>query len=363
MPITNRSGATLALLLCSQLAAGAAIAASADEPLTQPGYIAGTMKAEFQTQRPENRDGDYPSKGVADRFTFDLAVGFSKYRGTVSCLPHIFSKHIGRVIQDGSCSYDLGLAVVNPQNTSQVRDIGKLVGTYAMDDLGQVNLSGGNLRMEVQTIGKAQGFTSPFSGTFSGKPPRKITTLGQLAEEAKRQARTLEKMVNGKKVSVALGDVDPLRFRGTVLAMGPVATYPEATVDGELIYSYETDNWFPQLSIRTGNAKPDILGGGMKWVDDTPTEGHYELNIIFNERVEQGETAAFSDAQGEDAFFMTDETQSVINGRIDFRDQKIDDAVIQSDVRFAIGLQNVTPIQAQNFAKLLLLLPVQLWGE
>lgn len=363
MPMTNRSGASLALLLCSQLAAGVALAASADEPLTQPGYIAGTMKADFQTQRPENRDGDYPSKGIADRFTFDLAVGFSKYRGTVTCLPHIFSKHIGRVIQDGSCAYDLGLAVVNPQNTSQVRDIGKMVGSYAMDDQGQVNLSGGNLRMEVQTIGKAQGFTSAFSGSFAGKPPRKVTTLGQLAEEAKRQARTIEKMVNGKKVSVALGDVDPLRFRSTVLAMGPVATYPEATVDGELIYSYETDNWFPQLTMRVGNSKPDTLGGGMKWVDDSPTEGHYELNVILNERLEQGETAAFSEAQGEDAFFMTDETQSVINGRIDFRDQKIDDAVVHSDVRFAVGLQNVTPVQAQNFAKLLLLLPVQLWGE
>jgi hypothetical protein len=33
-----------------------------------------------------------------------------------------------------------------------------------MDDKGQVNLSAGNLRMEVQTMGKAQGFTSAFAG-------------------------------------------------------------------------------------------------------------------------------------------------------------------------------------------------------
>lgn len=363
MPMTIHSGLSRALFLCCLLPAGSALGAGADQPLTQTGYLSGTMEADFQTQRPENRDGDYPSKGVADKFTFDLAVGFSKYRGVVACLPPIFSKHIGRVIQDGSCTYDLSLLVVNPQNTSQVRDIGKLVGSYAMDDKGQVNLSAGNLRMEVQTIGKAQGFTSAFTGSFAGKPPRKITTLGQLADEAKRQVRTIEKMVNGKKVSVTLGDVDPLRFRGTVLAMGPVATYPEATIDGELIYSYETDNWFPQLTLRVGNGRPDRIGGGMKWIDDSPTEGHYELNVIFNERLEQGETAAFADAQGEDAFFLTDETQSVINGRINFRDQKVDEAVVHSDVRFDVGLQNVTPIQAQNFAKLLLLIPVQLWGE
>jgi hypothetical protein len=363
MKTASTLGATLALTLGTQLIAGPVVAAATDEPLTQSGYITGTMKADFQTQRPENRDGDYPMRGVPDRFAVDLAVGYTKYRGNVTCLPHIFSKHIGRVLQDGSCIFDLNLSVMNPQNTSQVRDIGKLVGSYAVDDRGQVNLSGGNLRTEVQTMGKAQGFTSAFSGSFTGKPPKKVTTLTKIAETAERQTRTIEKMINGKKVSVALADVDPVRFSGTTLAMGPVATYPGATVDGELIYSYETDNWFPQLSVRVGNNKPDTIGGGMKWVDDGPAEGHYELNIVFNEQIDQGEAAAFSDAQGEDAFFMTDDTQSAIKGRIDFKDRKIDEAVVQSDVKFAIDVQKISPIQAQNFLKILLLLPEQLWGE
>jgi len=355
-------GATSALVLGLQFSTNVA-AAPADQPLTQPGYIKGSMTADFQTQRPENRDGDYPLQGVSDRFAIDLAVGYTKYRGNVSCLPHIFSKHIGRVLQDGSCSFDLNLSVLNPQNPSQSRDIGKLVGTYAVNDRGEVNLSAGNLRMEVQTMGKAQGFTSPFSGQFAGKPPSKVTTLTQIAESAQKQARTIEKMMNGKKISVALGDVDPVRFQGTMLAMGPVGTYPEATVEGELIYSYETDNWFPQMTVRVGNGKPDTIGGGMKWVDDSANEGHYELNVIFNEQVTQGEAAAFDEAQGEDAFFMTDVSQSVINGRINFRDVKVGESVVKSEVSFDIGVQNITPIQAQNFAKIMLLLPEQLWGE
>lgn len=341
----------------------AAHATQPTDPVTQPGFIKGTMVADFNTQRPENRDDDYPMKGVADKFTVDLAVGFTKYQGTISCLPHVFSKHVGRVLQEGSCAYDLNLVVVNPQNVAQTRSVGKLVGTYGIDEKGRVNLAASNLRMEVQTIGKAQGFTSPFSGSFVGKPPSKVTTLSKVIEEAKKEVRTVEKMIGTQKVTLSLGNVDPVRFQGTGLAMGPVGTYPAATVDGELIYSYETDNWFPQLTIQTTGAKPDKLSGGMKWVDDSETAGHYELNVLVNEQAAQGEAAAFAAPQGEDAFFMSDSSQSVINGRISFQDKKIGDAVVKSDIAFDVGLQNVSAVQAQNFAKLLLLLPVQMWGE
>ena len=345
-------------------ALGVAQAAQPTDPITQPGFIKGTMLAQFKTQRPENRDGDYPVKGVADAFQIDLTVGFTKYQGSLSCLPYVFSKHIGRVLQEGSCTYDVNLSVVNPQNPSQVRSVGKLAGAYAIDEKGVVNLNAGNLRMEVQTIGKAQGFSSPFAGVFAGRPPAKVTTVSKVLAEAAKEVRTIEKMVGQQKVSVALGNVDPVRFQGTQLAMGPVSTYPQATVDGELLYSYETDNWFPQLTIRSGNAKPDKLSGGMKWVETSPTEGHYELNVILNEQpLAKGESAAFESAQGEDAFFQSDASQSVINGRIGFKDQKIGDAVVKSDIGFDVGLQNVSAVQAQNFAKLLLLIPMQMWGE
>jgi len=70
-------------------------------------------------------------------------------------------------------------------------------------------------------------------------------------------------MVGTQKVTLALGNVDPVRFQATGLAMGPVGIYPAATVDGDLIYSYETDNWFPQFSIQSAGAKPDKFSGGM----------------------------------------------------------------------------------------------------
>jgi hypothetical protein len=267
------------------------------------------------------------------------------------------------VLQVGSCTYDVNLVVINPQNTAQTKTVGKLVGSYGIDEQGRVNLSNSNLRMEVQTIGKAQGFNSDFGGGFVGRPPQKVTTLSKATAAVKKEVRTIERMVGNRKVSVALGEVDPVRFESTRLAMGPVSTYPETTVNGELVYSYETDNWFPQLTFQTGSGQPDKVGGGMKWVDDSDTEGHYELNVIFNEQEVQGESAAFESAQGEEAFFMSDNTQSVINGRIGFKDETIGDAVVKSDIRFDVGVQNISPLQAENFVKLLLLLPEQMWGE
>lgn len=334
------------------------------DAVTQAGYIKGSMVADFATQRPENRDGDYPVKGVADKFTVDLMVGMTKYQGTISCLPHVFSKHIGRVLQEGSCTYDVNLVVANPQNPAQTRTIGKMVGTYSIDDKGRVNLTASNLRMEVQTVGKAQGFSSPFGGSFVGKPPKVVTTLTKALDEAKQEVRTIEKMVGTQKVTLSLSNVDPVRFQATGLAMGPVGTYPAATVDGELIYSYETDNWFPQFTIQSAGAKPDKYSGGMKWVETNDTVGFYELNVLVNEQpAAKGEAAAFAAPQGEDAFFTSDSTQSVINGKISFNDKKIGEAVIKSDIAFDVGLQNVSPVQAQNFTKLLLLLPMQMWGE
>jgi len=109
-----------------------------------------------------------------------------------------------------------------------------MVGSYSIDDKGRANLSASNLRMEVPDRGQGPGLHVAFGGTFVGKPPKVVTTLTKALEEAKKEVRTIEKMVGTQKVTLALGNVDPVRFQATNLAMGPVGTYPAATVDGEL---------------------------------------------------------------------------------------------------------------------------------
>lgn len=343
---------------------GIAVAAS-DSPISQDRYITGTLTIDWNTRLPANRDGDYPKTGITDDYVMDAKVGYTFYKGDIKCLPFVFSKLIGRVLQEGSCSYDLDVGVINPANTAQTRVVGKLVGTVPLDKDGRSNLSAANLRMEIQTIGQARGFTSKFAGVVIGKPVKAKTKLSELLSTAKQETATISRMLGGKKVSVTLEKVDPVTFQGVVVAAGPASTYSEATVAGKFIYSYATANWFPAMTFQYGGAK-DTVSGGMKWVDDSDTTGHYDLNILLNEAEgPQGESAAFANAQGENAFFMVDPGKAAINGTIAFKDTHTAgvEPPIKSAVTYSIGLQKVTAQQAQVFWKALLLIPNQLYGE
>lgn len=340
--------------------------AHAEAALTQDNYIKGSLAVNWETRLMQNRDGDYPKAGVTDDFVYDVTVGHTFYRGAVECQPYIFSKHLGRVLQVGDCKYDVDVGVINPNNTSQTKTVGKIVGNYAIDQNGQVNLDAATTRMEVQTIGQAKGFTSNYGGVFGGKAPKAETTLSKLRDQAVKKTATVTRMLGEKTVTISLGDVDPLTFQATRLPSGPSANYPETTANGQLIYSYETDNWFPQITLTSGDTK-DTLGGGIKWVEDPSGAARYELNVILNEG--QGgvasEAAAFADTQGEDAFFATDPSQSTINGTISFRDSPggVDELPAKTDISFNVGIQQVTPQQAQAFWKLLMLVPNQMYGE
>jgi hypothetical protein len=350
------------------LAIAAILASStlcAEESITQDNYISGTLVVDWNSRLPQNQDADHPKLGVSDLYHMDATVGLTFYKGQISCLPYVFSRHIGRVLQEGSCHYDLDLGVINPKNTSQKRVVGKLVGQRPLDREGRTDLSASNLRVEVQTIGQAKGFSSTFAGLIQGRPVKAETTLNKLIAQAKRKTATITRMMGGKQVSLTLANVDPVTFQGVKVAAGPSSNYPEARINGQFIYSYETDNWFPAFTLAYGDSQ-DKVSGGMKWVDDGDTSGHYELNILLNEeQAPQGEAAAFAAPQGEDAFFMADPGKSTLKGTISFVDTHVTGVgePVKSDIKYAIGLQQLTAQQAQVLWKTLLLIPSQLYGE
>ncbi len=355
---------TLSLALTAGLIATTVIAA--EPPITQDNFIKGTLAVAWETRLPQNRDGDYPKIDITDNYVYDVIVGTTFYKGAVKCRPYIFSKHLGRVLQVGDCKYDVNVGVINPNNPTQTKTVGKIVGNYAIDQNGQVNLADTPVRMEVQTIGQAKGFTSKYAGMFNGKPPKAETTISKLRAEAVKKTATVTRMMGEKSITVNLGNVDPVTFQNTVLPSGPSGNYPETTVNGQLIYSYDTDNWFPQLTLSQGDAK-DTLGGGIKWVEENKGVARYELNVILNEGKggTVNEASAFADAKGEDAFFASDPSLSLINGIIGFRTAVggANDLPAKTDISFNIGLQKVTAQQAQSFWKLLMLIPNQMYGE
>ncbi len=352
------------------LAVGAGLLVSgqtvlAEEKLSESGYITGSLVIDWDSRLPRNREHDSAKPGVADVFDMDVSVGNTFYRGKIQCLPYVFSRHLGRVLQEGACRYDVDLGVINPADRSQQRVVGKLVGTATKDRNGRIDLTASNLRVEVQTIGRATGFTSEFGGSVQSTPVKARTTLTDLMDTAAKQTATLTRMVGEREVTMTLGDVDPVTFQRTKLAAGPSSNYVEAVVDGQFIYSYETDNWFPSLTATYADTK-DRFTGGLKWVDISDTSGRYELNVLVNE--DQGasdESAAFEDDMGEEAFFMPSPARDTINGTITFQDTYVSgvEAPTRSEVKYDVGLQGVTAQQAQIFWKALLLIPNQFYGE
>jgi hypothetical protein len=354
----------LSLALAAGLIATTVIAA--EPPVTQENFIKGSLAINLGTRLPQNRDGDYPKIDITDNFAYDVTVGTTFYKGVVQCRPYIFSKHLGRVLQVGDCKYDVNVGVINPANPAQTKTVGKVVGNYAIDQNGQVNLADTPVRMEVQTIGQAKGFISKYTGMFNGKPAKAETTLSKLRAEAVKKSATVTRMIGEKSITVNLSNVDPVTFQNTGLPSGPSGNYPETTVNGQMIYSYETDNWFPQLTLAQGDVK-DVLSGGIKYVEESKGVARYELNVILNEGKGglASEASAFADAKGEDAFFASDPSLSLINGVIGFRTSVggANDLPAKTDITFNVGLQKVTAQQAQSFWKLLMLIPNQMYGE
>lgn len=361
-PLKTLSIALLAgsgLVLASQ-------AVLANESVTQDGYVTGTMVIDWHSRLPQNQENDAPKPGIADVYQLDATVGNTFYKGSIQCVPYVFSRHLGRLLQEGSCQYDVNIGVINPADTSQRAVVGKVVGTAPKDREGRVDLGRANLRVEVQAMGRAQAFTSNFAGVVVSSPVKATSTLREALDTAAKQSATITRMVGEREVSVTLGDVDPVKFQRVTLAAGPSANYTEAVVDGQLVYSYETDNWFPTLTYSYGGTQ-DVVSGGMKWVELSDTEGRYELNVVFNEDKggPQDEAAFFGDAQGEEAFFMSTPNRSTINGTIHFKDTYTGgvERPVKSAVTYNMGVQKLTAQQAQLFWKTLLLIPSQVYGE
>lgn len=336
-------------------------------PLTQDGYMTGSMVIDWNSRLPQNQENDAPKPGVADVYKLDATIGLTFYQGKIECLPYVFSRHLGRILQEGTCQYDVDIGVINPADTSQRLVVGKLVGNAPKDREGRMNLDQTNLRIEVRAVGQAQAFSSKFTGVVASSPIKARTTLREAIDTAVKQSATITRMIGEREVSVNLADVDPVKFQRVVLAAGPAANYPEATLEGQFIYSYETDNWFPNLSYRYDGTQ-DSVSGGIRWNQLSDTEGRYELNIIFNEgkgEVPQDETAFFGDVQGEDAFFMTSPSRSTIKGSIGFKDTYTGgtELPVQSNISYNIDIQRITAQQAQMFWKTLLLIPSQFYGE
>ncbi len=337
--------------------------------VTGPGAIVGTLDIDFATRRNLDRSGKLadgsPAEGSKDRYTLALTVAnTTEFSGSVERSPRLVSKLLQRDIQPAGLQYDLTLSVRNPSNLQQKRAVGKWVGAVPIDAQGVYLLDGGAasgspLRMAIDSVGTAEGFTDTFAGRLVGRQPTRKSLV----------PLTLKRLVGKREVKIEAQKIDPMSFENVVLAAGPAKIYPRTTVNGRMVFDYETGNWYLDgLSFRyslNGQDYEDRATGSIKWVEDANRaqngKGRYEFNVRFNEDKVQpptGEAAAFSQTlSDEDAFFAVDASVPALTGNAEFVDQLVPgkDAPVTSKISYNLAANRLTKQQIVNFFKLWLL--------
>ncbi len=337
------------------------------EQVTKEDFISGTMQIDFNTRTQKDTSGDLKEDsaaiGAKDKYNFTLRVAdTTEFAGEVQRQPNLYTKTLGRKKQDAQLFFKVNLSAFNPKDLKQKRAVGSWVGTVPIDTAtGAYDLSGGSakesaLRIAVDTVGTATGFTENFGGRLIGKAEKKENLA----------AYTFKRVVGNKTVEMVVKKSDPMRFDNVLLAKGPVAAYPRTSVNGRLDYDYETSNWYTD-GIRfkyalDGKDVEDVITGSIKWVEDpsykSNGKGFYEFNLRFNEdkfKKAGGEAAAFEKMSDEDAFFAVDDTVPCLTGKITYVDTMSGESVISSKVEYHLNANKLTKAQVMNFFKLWML--------
>ncbi len=333
------------------------------QELTENGVIKGTMDIDFPTRYQIDSDGN-PKKGVKDSYKLDFTVAKTmQYSGIIYRVPRLTkdSAIIGeRETQGNQLEMSVDLTVINPNDPTQKKAVGKWVGVVPIDANGVYDLSGTEKsphRVQVEALGKAPAFTEKFGGMLTGKP----------RERKESKAIEFVRKIANKEVKVSVTNSDPMRFDNVTIAPGPAMIYPKTMVQGSLDYDYDTGNWLTSgLKFRynlDGKDVEDVVTGTIKWVEDpnrsSNGKGHYEFNLRFNEAKAapaSTEADAFSKMSDEEAFFAVDNSIPSLTGTIDYVDT-IDgkERVTQSKVTYNLNANKLTKQQIVNFFKLWLI--------
>lgn len=367
-----RARKAAALLAVSVVVAGlqaGAFAADAPASMTEDNVITGTTSIDFATRTKLDTSGDLkpgsPALGVQDKYSVNLTIAKTvNIAGDVTRHPNLYTKTLARAKQTATLGYYLNVAVMNPKNLDQRKDIGKWIGIVPIDAAsGAYDLAGGKredrqLRFVIDTAGQAKGFQDLFDGKLVGKAEKKDALASY----------TYKRVVGKKTVEVVVKKSDPMKFENLTLAKGPMEQYPRTVVGGRLDYDYDTGNWLTDgITFKynlDGKEYEDIVTGTIKWIEDparaTNGKGHYEFNLRFNEeknRPAAGENAAFEALSGEEAFFAVDTATPTLTGQIEYVDTLIPGGTIPSasKVVYKLNANKLTKQQVMNFAKLWLL--------
>lgn len=325
---------------------------------SKPTFVRGTMEIRYNSRAQVDADGK-PKPGVTDQYTLNVNMSDSAvFRGSITYTP-LLAGMLDRITQPASLNYQIECDVVNPANPSQTRNVGRLYGLVPIEANGTYKYGSGSLKVSVYPIGRAQGFDSKFGGVAAGKPLLKSVSL---VDKVKKEALNISKQIKGKTVAIVVKKYDKMAFQNHVIGAGPVQYYPEATVNGTMIYDYDRYAWYFQgVSIAyvvDGGQKVDKLTGSIRWIESpkrkTTGEGEYQFDVRVNEPP-PSEANVFAGASDEAAFFQTDDTIAALTGTMKYRDTIVGgETVTSSSIALDLSGNKLSRMQCMNLAKLVL---------
>lgn len=315
------------------------------------------LTASAQSNKPVTVNGtlgiQYNSRvtaGARDIYTLDLNYSDSAvFRGTITNTPIIVGTF--GVIRNASLNYQLDVDVVNPSNPAQRRNVERLVGVVPITPEGVYTYTW----LKVLPIG--QGFERAYEGRAEGKPIYKPKGwLDTLKKEAQR--------FNKGGVSITVTNYDVMNFSGHKMAAILSSLYPEAMVNGRMLYDYSRYTWlFQDVAVNyavDGVLKVDKISGSIRWLEKpkagSSRDGEYQFDVRINEPVSEGSTfAGAKQASSEASFFEVDNTIPALTGTMRYRDSFTGEKVTTSSVTIDLKGNGLTRQQGMNLTKLILL--------
>jgi len=297
------------------------IRAQEPEKLNLPKAIHGTMDIDFASRKSADAQGK-PNPGTKDTYTMALTVaGTTEFNGKIIRLPNLTKWGGYKTLQESGLGFEVNVSVLNPANPAQKKTVGVLVGNVALSPEGKYDPSG--VRMAINQVGRARAFESKSRGAYYGKSCTHATAGDKVFSFARD--------IGGKTVKIESKGNDPLRFEALVLPAGPAEAYGETTVNGDLVYDYDTGNYYTNGIAMNymwdGKAVTDKITGSIKFAEDPQRESNgksrYEFNLRWNEdanRPKSTESDAFKKLSDEDAFFAVDNSVPSLSGMIEYTD-------------------------------------------
>lgn len=207
--------------------------------------------------------------------TFKVGISDSQIdlQMTVTCTPGGSSLLIFH--KDKVCGIAGAGSVINPANKQEYGRT-QYLGGYDVTSAGSAEAD--TMTVNYLQLGSAPAASTPFSGRLKLKAELSATGMDAVEQQVYNKLNLGSASANGT-IDKRL---DSIGFDGVFV---PGAGWPQdngCTWDGKMVFAYQTNSWFLDLSAQCGSNKYD-LKGNMPWteVKGKSNEMNYALNLAL----------------------------------------------------------------------------------